>query len=63
VTDCLATPDGLALITAFWRIKDSDMRRSIVGLVERIAPPAEQQQPGKHEVIEFPEPKRKAAAK
>jgi transcriptional regulator with XRE-family HTH domain len=37
VSDFLATKDGLALIKAFARIKDTKLRRSIVDLVEGIA--------------------------
>jgi transcriptional regulator with XRE-family HTH domain len=36
VTDFLATSDGLALVTAFVRIKDASLRRSIVRMVEAI---------------------------
>jgi transcriptional regulator with XRE-family HTH domain len=36
VSDFLATPDGLALIKAFVKIKDSKLRRRIVDLVEQI---------------------------
>ena len=37
VTDFLATTDGLALVKAFMRIKSSQLRHSIVGLVKQIA--------------------------
>jgi transcriptional regulator with XRE-family HTH domain len=37
VSDFLATPDGLALIKSFMKIKDSKLRRRIVDLVEQIA--------------------------
>src|SRR3979411_2013067 len=37
VTDLLATRDGHALIKAFTHIKESKLRRCIVGLVEEIA--------------------------
>jgi transcriptional regulator with XRE-family HTH domain len=36
VTDFLTTSDGLALVKAFVRIKDSSLRRSIVRMVEAI---------------------------
>ena len=36
VMDFLSTADGLALIKAFIRIKDSKLRRSIVNLVKQI---------------------------
>jgi transcriptional regulator with XRE-family HTH domain len=36
VTDFLTTPDGLALVKAFVRIKDASLRRSIVRMVEAI---------------------------
>ena len=36
VTDYLATADGLALTKAFMRIKNANLRRRIVGLVEEI---------------------------
>ena len=36
VSDFLATPDGLALIKSFMKIKDSKLRRRIVDLVEQI---------------------------
>ncbi|MBI5457909.1 helix-turn-helix transcriptional regulator [Candidatus Kaiserbacteria bacterium] len=58
VNECLATPDGLALITAFSRMKDPNVRRSFVKLAESIAPEQEQQ-PAEHEVIEFAQAKRK----
>lgn len=35
--DFAATPDGLALIQAFMRLKSSSMRRAIVKLIEDIA--------------------------
>src|SRR3978361_1947664 len=38
VSDFLATPEGLALTRAFTRITDAKLRRSIVDLVEQIAP-------------------------
>ena len=38
VTDFLATSDGLALVKAFVCIEDPKLRRSIVRLVEEIAP-------------------------
>jgi len=38
VTDFLATPDGLALVKAFVCIENPKLRRSIVRLVEEIAP-------------------------
>ena len=38
VTDFLATSDGLTLAKAFMRIGDSQLSRSIVRLVEEIAP-------------------------
>ena len=37
VSDFLATSDGLALVKAFTRIKNSKLRRSIVNLVEHVA--------------------------
>ena len=37
VSDFVATPDGLALIKAFLRIKEPSLRRRIVELVEKIA--------------------------
>jgi transcriptional regulator with XRE-family HTH domain len=37
IADFLATSDGLALVRAFMRIGDSELRRSIVRLVEEIA--------------------------
>ena len=37
VSDFLATSDGLALVKAFTKIKNSKMRRRIVDLVEQIA--------------------------
>jgi hypothetical protein len=37
VTDFLASSDGLALTTAFTRIKEPQLRRRIVNLVEEIA--------------------------
>ncbi len=37
VSDFLATSDGLALMKAFTRIKDSRLRRSIVALVKQMA--------------------------
>jgi transcriptional regulator with XRE-family HTH domain len=37
VSDFLATSDGLALVKAFTRIKNSKLRRSIVNLVEQVA--------------------------
>jgi transcriptional regulator with XRE-family HTH domain len=37
VTDFLATRDGLALIKAFMRIKDTKLKRGVVNLVEEIA--------------------------
>jgi transcriptional regulator with XRE-family HTH domain len=37
VSTFLATADGLALVTAFTRIKDAKIRRSIVLLVQQIA--------------------------
>jgi hypothetical protein len=36
ISDFLATSDGLALVRAFMRIGDSELRRSIVRLVEEI---------------------------
>jgi transcriptional regulator with XRE-family HTH domain len=39
VSDFLATTDGLNLTTAFMRIQDAQLRRSIVNLVEEIAGP------------------------
>jgi transcriptional regulator with XRE-family HTH domain len=36
VSDFLATPDGVALVKAFTRIRDAKVRRAIVGLVEQI---------------------------
>jgi transcriptional regulator with XRE-family HTH domain len=36
VTDFLATSDGLALTKAFMQIKDANLRRRIVGLVQEI---------------------------
>jgi len=36
VTDFLTTSDGLALVKAFVKIKDSSLRRSIVRMVEAI---------------------------
>src|SRR5271154_3431608 len=38
VTDFVATSDGLALVKAFMCIEDPKLRRSIVRLVEEIAP-------------------------
>jgi len=38
VSDFLATSDGLALVKAFMCIEDAKLRRSIVHLVEEIAP-------------------------
>jgi transcriptional regulator with XRE-family HTH domain len=38
LTDFLATSDGLALVKAFMKIGDRELRRSIVRLVEEIAP-------------------------
>jgi transcriptional regulator with XRE-family HTH domain len=38
VTDFLATSDGLSLVKAFMRIGEPKLRRSIVQLVEKIAP-------------------------
>jgi hypothetical protein len=38
VTDFLATSDGLALVKAFACIEDPNLRRSIVRLVEELAP-------------------------
>ena len=38
VTDFLATSDGLSLVKAFMCIEDPKLRRSIVRLVEEIAP-------------------------
>ncbi len=60
VNECVATRDGLALITAFSRIEDPGMRHSVVDLVERIAPEPVQQPVVEHEVIEFRSPTRKA---
>ena len=37
VMDFLSTTEGLALIKAFMRIKDSKLRRSIVDLAKQIA--------------------------
>ena len=37
ISDFLATSDGLALVKAYVRIKDSKLRRTIVALVEQIA--------------------------
>jgi transcriptional regulator with XRE-family HTH domain len=37
VTNFVATRDGLALVKAFMRIKESDVRRGIVALVVEIA--------------------------
>jgi transcriptional regulator with XRE-family HTH domain len=37
VSDFLATSDGLALTKAFMQIKDANLRRRIVGLVQEIA--------------------------
>jgi transcriptional regulator with XRE-family HTH domain len=37
VTDFLTTSEGLALVKAFVRIKDSALRRSIVRMVEAVA--------------------------
>jgi transcriptional regulator with XRE-family HTH domain len=37
VSDFLATSDGLALVKAFVRIKNSKLRRSVVNLVEHVA--------------------------
>jgi transcriptional regulator with XRE-family HTH domain len=37
VSEFVATSDGLALMKAFTKIKDSKVRRHIVGLVEEIA--------------------------
>ena len=36
VNDFLATSDGLALVTAYTRIRDLKVRRAIVALVEQI---------------------------
>src|SRR5687768_13674265 len=41
VSDFLATSDGLALVKAFTRIKNSKLRRSIVNLVEHVADEAD----------------------
>jgi transcriptional regulator with XRE-family HTH domain len=41
VTDYLATLDGLHLTKAFMQIRNSQLRRSIVNLVEAIAGPEE----------------------
>jgi hypothetical protein len=38
VSDFLATSDGLSLVKAFMCIKDANLRRAIVRLVEGIAP-------------------------
>ena len=38
VADFLATSDGLSLVKAFMRIKDANLRRAIVRLVEEITP-------------------------
>ena len=55
LTNVLATSDGLALFSAFSRIQDSGMRRSVVDLVEHIAPDADDQPviDDKHEVVDF----------
>jgi hypothetical protein len=37
MTALLATSDGVALVTAYRRIRDSKVRRAIVALVEQIA--------------------------
>lgn len=37
ITRLLATPDGLALVTAFVKIKNPKVRRSVVQLVEHVA--------------------------
>jgi transcriptional regulator with XRE-family HTH domain len=37
ITRLLATPDGLALVTAFSKIKNTKVRRSVVQLVEHVA--------------------------
>jgi transcriptional regulator with XRE-family HTH domain len=36
LNSCLATSDGLALVTAYTRIRDPKVRRALVALVERI---------------------------
>jgi transcriptional regulator with XRE-family HTH domain len=36
LTGLLATSDGLALVTAFTRIRNAKVRRAIIGLVEQI---------------------------
>jgi transcriptional regulator with XRE-family HTH domain len=36
MTDLLATPDGIALVTAYTRVRDLKVRRAIVALVEQI---------------------------
>jgi transcriptional regulator with XRE-family HTH domain len=37
VSDFLATSDGVALVKAFWRIRDAKLRRAIVALVQEVA--------------------------
>jgi transcriptional regulator with XRE-family HTH domain len=36
VSDFLATSDGVALVKAFWRIRDAKLRHAIVALVEQV---------------------------
>ena len=36
MTDLLATPDGIALVTAYTRVRDLKVRRAIIALVEQI---------------------------
>lgn len=60
--DFMATTDGLALMRGFMRIKDAKLRRSIVVMVDQIAPEIEEQPKvdGEHEVLDFQQAKRKA---
>jgi transcriptional regulator with XRE-family HTH domain len=36
VSDFLATSDGVALVKAFWRIRDAKLRRAIVALIQQV---------------------------
>ena len=36
MTDLLATPDGIALVTAYTRVRDLKVRRAVIALVEQI---------------------------
>ena len=42
VNDFLATSDGLALVTAYTRVRDPKVRRAIVALVEQITPESDE---------------------